>query len=86
MTPPTDAAHAEAQLETMNGGYMAPPPAVEILTEALYDCMDALKSAEQYLVERGIEQKGTIGRTQVLPRIRSALTNAMVAVDNAEGE
>ena len=48
----------------------------DALLEALSDCIDALKTAETYLVERGIECKGTVGRTQVLPRIRAALKNA----------
>jgi hypothetical protein len=33
----------------------------------------ALALAEQYLVARGIEHRGTIGRTIVLPAIREAL-------------
>jgi hypothetical protein len=48
----------------------------EPLLEALSDCIDALWIAEEYLVQRGIETKGTVGRTQVLPRIRAALKNA----------
>lgn len=34
---------------------------------------DALKEAERYLVERGIETRGVVGRTRVLPMIRKAL-------------
>ena len=37
---------------------------------------EALELAEGYLVERGIEHKGTVGRTIVLPAIRAALKEA----------
>ena len=37
----------------------------------------ALESAEAYLVERGIEYKGTVGRTILLPKIREALQLAV---------
>ena len=42
----------------------------------------ALTLAEQYLVARGIEHRGTIGRTIVLPAIREAL----IALKNGKGE
>ena len=41
----------------------------------------ALAMAEQYLVARGIEHRGTIGRTIVLPAIREAL----IALKNGRG-
>lgn len=34
---------------------------------------EALEAAEQYLVERGVEVRGTVGRTKILPMIREAL-------------
>ena len=37
----------------------------------------ALESAEAYLVERGIEYKGTVGRTILLQKIREALQLAI---------
>ena len=40
------------------------------------EMIDALRAAERYLVERGIENHGVEGRTMVLPAIRQALKNA----------
>jgi hypothetical protein len=37
------------------------------------ELMEALEMVETYLVERGIESRGTTGRTLVLPRIRAAI-------------
>ena len=45
------------------------------------ELLEALEMVEIYLVERGIETRGTIGRTLVLPRIRAAIA----AVKGGEG-
>jgi hypothetical protein len=37
------------------------------------ELLETLEMVEIYLVERGIETRGTIGRTLVLPRIRDAI-------------
>jgi hypothetical protein len=37
--------------------------------------LEALEMVETYLVERGIESRGTTGRTLVLPRIRAAIAS-----------
>ena len=42
----------------------------------------ALALAEEYLIARGIEHRGTVGRTIVLPAIREAL----IALKNGRGE
>ena len=41
----------------------------------------ALSLAEEYLIARGIEHRGTVGRTIVLPAIREAL----IALKNGKG-
>lgn len=46
---------------------------IEELTAERDRLREALELAEGYLVERGIEHKGTVGRTIVLPAIRAAL-------------
>lgn len=42
-------------------------------TELEYRMATALRNVEKYLVDRGIEYRGTVGRTQILPEIRAAL-------------
>ena len=42
-------------------------------TLALSQARIALKLVEDYLVARGIEHRGTVGRTIVLPQIREAI-------------
>ena len=42
----------------------------------------ALALAEEYLIARGIEHRGTVGRTIVLPAIREAL----IALKTVKGE
>lgn len=44
------------------------------ISETLDVCVAALRKAETYLVERGIEYSGTVGRTEILPAIRKALS------------
>lgn len=47
------------------------------MDEDIVDVLAAtLRQVETYLVERGIEYKGTVGRTQVLPAVRSAIAKA----------
>ena len=36
----------------------------------------ALKECESYLVQRGVETRGTVGRTVILPKIRAAIAKA----------
>lgn len=38
---------------------------------------EALVAAEKYLVDRGIETKGVVGRTQLLPQIRAAIASGL---------
>ena len=42
------------------------------MERAMDKAAEALKLAEDYLVERGIGHRGTVGRTMVLPAIRDA--------------
>ena len=38
--------------------------------------VEALKSVRKYLEERGIRERGIVGRTQILPQIDQALAEA----------
>lgn len=46
------------------------------LFAAAPDLLAALKECERYLVLRGVETRGTVGRTVVLPKIRAAIAKA----------
>ena len=46
------------------------------LIAAAPELLEALEGVEKYLVERGIERKGTVGRTIVLPAIKKAIAKA----------
>ena len=46
------------------------------MTELETKLLAACKTAENYLVERGIEVRGVVGRTQVLPQLREAILAA----------
>ena len=46
------------------------------LIAAAPELFETLLLVENYLVERGIEHKGKVGRTEILPKIRAALSKA----------
>ena len=66
-----------ARMEPRNSGTpQADQDADARLIAAAPEMFAALKKCEEYLVERNIERRGTVGRTQVLPMIRAAITRA----------
>lgn len=46
------------------------------LNAAAPEMLEALKRVRKYLIDRGIQHKGTEGRTEVLPKIEQAIANA----------
>jgi len=71
-TPETDAATLNKWQDSCP--LQVVPKSLAVALERQRDeLLEALEMVEIYLVERGIETRGTIGRTLVLPRIRAAI-------------
>jgi hypothetical protein len=77
-TPETDAFyarlyHPETPDEMVEGASGQERRMMQRLERQRDELLEALEMVETYLIERGIESRGTTGRTLVLPRIRAAI-------------